>query len=383
MALNKKRFSDMIRDSLRYLSSNTDISYFSQGSVAKALVEATNLEISRLQDFVSTVSDNSYISTAGGIYLDFFGEMLGIPRTKDRRASVSIQDGAVRFYVDNGTLGARLRSPDPSQGLIPFGTRVSTTDSSIVFETTSEVVFPINARSAFVPIRAVDSGASFNVGANQLTVHNLVDTNVKVTNDISILTGSDVETDNEYRYRLSKAFTTKFSANKTAIQIAASSQPGVSRSEIVSYTRGAGTFDVLLIPQGNRLSRSIIENTRVAVESVTAFGISPTIREPEYVQIKIMGQLRFDSDVPEGQRIAARRAAESGVLRYLADIPIGGEMILNQLRSAILTSSTVIKDVKIIELCLDGKPRVLSNIKLDKDEIFIPDEQAEDAIQMI
>ena len=91
MALNKKRFSDMIRDSLRYLSSNTDISYFSQGSVAKALVEATNLEISRLQDFVSTVSDNSYISTAGGIYLDFFGEMLGIPRTKDRRASVSIQ----------------------------------------------------------------------------------------------------------------------------------------------------------------------------------------------------------------------------------------------------------------------------------------------------
>lgn len=383
MTLNKKRLSDMVRDSLRYLSNNTDISYFSQGSIAKALVEATNLEISRLQDFISTIADNSFISTAGGYYLDLFGEMLGIPRIKDRRATASIEDGSVRFYVDAGTLGARLRGLDPSQGLIPFGTTVSTSDGSLVFETTTEVSFPINARSAFVPVRAVDSGASFNVGANQLVVHSLNDPNVKVTNDISILTGSDVETDNEYRYRLSKAFTTKFGANRTAIQIAASSQPGISRSEIVSYTRGAGTFDVLLIPQGNKLSRTAIENTRIAVEAVSAFGISPTIREPVYVQIKIMGQLRFDPSVAEGQRIAARRAAESGVLRYISGIPIGGELILNQLRSSILSSSALIKDVKIIELCLDGKQRVLSNISLDKDELFIPDEEAEDAIQMI
>jgi len=383
MTLKKKRLADMTRDSLRYLSANTDVTYFSQGSIAKALVEATNLEISRLQDFVSTVADNSFISTANGFYLDLFGEMLGLPRIKDRRASASIEDGAVRFYVDNGTLGARLRSPDPSQGLIPFGVTISSLDGSISFQTSTEVTFPINARSAFVPIRATDSGASFNVGANQLVVHNLNDNNVKVTNDISITTGSDVETDSEYRYRLSKAFTTKFGANRTAIQIAASSQPGVSRAEVVTYTRGAGTFDVLLVPQGNRLSRTTLENTRIAVEGVTAFGVSPTIREPVYVAVKIMGQLRFDPSVTEGQRVAARRAAESGVLRYLASIPLGGEFILNQLRSAILSSSVSIKDVRIIEFCLDGKQRVLSNVVLDKDELFVPDDTAEDAIQMI
>lgn len=383
MTLKKKRLADMTRDSLRYLSANTNVSYFSQGSVAKALVEATNLEISRLQDFVSTVADNSFISTANGFYLDLFGEMLGIPRIKDRRASASIEDGAVRFYVDSGTLGARLRGPSPDQGLIPFGVTISSIDGSISFQTTTEVTFPINARSAFVPIRAQDTGASFNVGANQLVVHSLNDNNVKVTNDISITTGADVETDSEYRYRLSKAFTTKFSANRTAIQIAASSQPGVSRAEIVSYTRGAGTFDVLLVPQGNRLSASAIENTRIAVEGVTAFGISPNIREPIYVRIKIMGQLRFDPSIAEGQRVAARRAAESGVLRYLASIPLGGELVLNQLRASILSSSSSIKDVRIIELCLDGKQRVLSNITLDRDELFVPDDEAEDAIQMI
>jgi uncharacterized phage protein gp47/JayE len=383
MTLRKKKLSDMTRDSLRYLAANTSVTYFSQGSIAKALVEATNSEISKLQDFVGLVLSNTFISSATGIYLDLFGEMLGVARISDRKASASIEDGSVRFYVDNGTLGARLRGPDPSTGLIPFGTIVSTADGSVEFQVTSEVVFPINAKSAFVPIRAKESGALFNVGANRLVVHNLNDSTVKVTNDITITTGVDVETDAEYRYRLSKVFTTKFGANKTAIQIAASSQAGVSRAELLSYSRGAGTFDVLLIPQGNRLTRSTIENTRLAVEAVTAYGINPTIREPVYVGIKIMAQLRFDPSVDEGRRISAKRASESGVLRYIASIPLGGELVINQLRSAILSSSALIKDVKIIELCLDGRQRVLSNIQLDKDELFIPDPTAEDAIEML
>jgi uncharacterized phage protein gp47/JayE len=329
----------MTRSSLRYLSQNTDISYFEQGSVAKALVEATNLEIVRLQDFISSAMNNSFLSTANGIYLDLFGELLGIPRITDRAASASIQDGSVKFYVDSGTLGSKLFGSDPSIGLIPAGVEISTIDGSILFEVTENVSFPINARSAFAPVRARVTGSAFNVGANQLIVHSLTDKSIKVTNDISIVTGSDVESDSEYRFRLSKAFTTKYGSNKTAIQIAASSQPGVARSEIVPYVRGAGTFEVLLIPQGNRLTRTTIDNTKRIIEGVAAFGVSPLVREPTYVAIKIMGQLRFDPSIDEGERIAARRAAESGVLRYISSIPLGGELVLNQLRSAILSSN--------------------------------------------
>ena len=382
MTLKKRTLSEMTRDSLRYLSANTEISYFSQGSVAKAIVEATNLEMSRLQDFVSTVLDNSFLSTASGIFLDLFGEMLGITRIRDRRATASIEDGVVRFFVTEGTLGSRLPSGSPGQGLIPAGTEVSTQDGNVTFIVTTATVFPVNTRSVFVPVRATESGSSFNVGANQLTVHNLTDPNVRVSNDVSITTGSDIETDAEYKYRLSRSMTTKYSANKTAIQIVANSQAGVSRSEIVQYARGAGTFDVLLVPQGNRLSRSVIENTRRAVEAVTAYGVSPTIREPEYVAFKVMAQLRFDT-AQEGQRAGARAAAESAILNYFASIPLGGELVINQLRSAILSSSTLIKDVKILELCIDGKPRVLSNIRLDKDELFVPDENTENSVQVI
>lgn len=374
----------MTRNSLRYLSRNTGITYFSQGSIAKALVEATNLEISRLQDFVSTAYDNGFLSTSSGIYLDLFGEMLGLPRISDRKASSTINDEAVRFYVDSGTLGSRLVSLiNPSRGSIPAGTIITNTEGTVRFSVSSDVSFPINAKSVFVPISAEDTGAVYNVGANQLNKHSLSVSDVKVTNDISITTGTDVETDQEYRFRLAKAMTTRFGANATAVQVVASSQPGVSRAELQLYARGSGTFDILLIPQGNKLSDSTKQNTRRAVESVIAFGISPRVVEPEYVNFCITVQLRYNDGLGEGQKSAARSASESATLRYIASISIGGELIINQLRSAILSSSDSIKDIKIIELCLNGSPRVVSNIKLNSNEILVPDNRSPDSIRII
>lgn len=374
----------MVRNSLRYLSKTTNISYFSQGSIAKALIEATNLEISRLQNFVSTAFDNGFLSTATGLYLDLFGEMLGITRISDRRAASSINDSAVRFYVDSGTLGSRLPSPlGGGKGLIPRGTTITNSEGTIAFLVTSDVTFPVNARSVFVPISSESTGSAFNVGANQLSRHSLASVDVKVTNDISITTGSDVETDSEYRFRLAKAMTTRFGANGSAVQVVASSQPGVSRAELLPFARGSGTFDVLLIPQGNRLPDSVKQDTRRAVEAVVAFGISPRIVEPEYVDFCITVQLRYSDGTAEGQKAACRAAAESAILRYIASIAIGGELIVNQLRAAVLGAHPAIKDIKIIELCLNGTPRIVSNIRLGSNELLIPDSNSPDSIRVI
>jgi len=384
MPLKKKSLSEMTKDSLRYLAENTNITYFAQGSVSKALIEATNLEISRLQDFVSTTFDNGFLSTASGIYLDLFGEMLNTPRIRDRAASSSAEDGAVRFYVDSGTLGSKLPSLIvANKGTIPSGTRVSTKDGSITYYVSNDVTFPINARSVFVPVSVSSSGSSYNVGANQLTTHSLSSSDIKVTNDLAITSGTDVESDAEYRYRLSKAMTTKFGANRTAIQVAASSQPGVSRADVLPFTRGSGTFDVLLIPQGNRLTVTAKEDTRRAIEQVTAFGVSPRILEPVYVPFRIIVQLIYQEGTAEGQKITIRTGAESAILRYFASIPIGGEVVMNQIRAAVLTSNTAIKDMRIVELCIDNHQRTINNVQLEKDELLVPDSESDDSVKVV
>lgn len=380
--VTRKNFSDSVQDSVRYLIKNTDITYFADGSIAKALVETNNLEISRLQQYVTGVFQNAFLSSTTGIYLDMWGETLGLPRIRDRRASALIQDGAVRFYVSSGTLGSRLPNPANSGlGLIQNGVSISNPSNTVEFTVTEDVTFPVNAKSVFVPVTAQGNGTAYNVGANQLTVHNLNKSEVKVTNDIAIVTGKDVESDEEYRFRLSRAMTARYGSNLAAVEIAAVSNPGVSRAELLQYARGAGTFDVLLVPQGNRVTLSSRENTRRAIEQVAAYGISFEVREPEYVPIRISLQLIFNQSVTEAERISLRAQVQSSILAYIASIPIGGELIINQIRAASLLSPNV-KDIKILEMYVDCKPRTLRNVQLREDELFIPDEKAE-AVEIV
>lgn len=380
--VTKKSFSDSVQDSISYLIKNTGITYFSDGSIARALVETNSLEIDRLQQYVVEVFQNAFLSTAGGIYLDMWGDTLGLPRLLPLQAETLIEDGAVRFYVDSGTLGSRL--PDPTnlgQGLIPSGTIISDPSGNVEFVVTEAVSFPVNSRSAAVPVRAYQTGERFNVGANRLTVHNLNSQEVRVINDIAITSGRDIESDEEYRFRLSKALTSRYGSNTTAVEVAAISTPGVSRVNLLEYARGAGTFDVLLIPQGNRITESIKNATKNAISLVAAYGVSFEVREPEYIPLKLTLQLIFNSSVSEAEKSRLREQVQSSLLAYIADIPLGGELIINQLRAVSLISPSI-KDIKILELYINCRPKTLRNYQLKEDELFVPDNTME-AVEII
>jgi len=381
MAIVPRDFNDMVSEGLNYLTANTEITYLAQGSIARALVDIPLLELARLQDFVITNYDNSFLSGASGAFLDLFGDGFGLPRLGERRSNVNAEDGTIRFYVRSGTLGQRLPDPrNPSKGLIPKGTTISNSTGSIQFETSQDVQFNTNLKSVYVPAVALNSGDASRIGANQLTSHSLSSTDVLVTNDNTITTGADGESDDDYRFRLSRAFSTRFSNNGAAVQVAASSVPGVLRSTLIPFLRGAGTFDVLLIPRGNKLPRSVKEEALRSVSRATAYGISPRIKEPEYVPVKLTVRLRYDQESGAGLRDAIRDNVQTAILNYIGNIPLGGELIINQLRAAILGTNAGVVDMTLLELCIDGHPQAIRNSKLEPDELFVPDDQREAVI---
>ncbi len=374
----------MRSDAINYLSTNTKITYLEQGSTAIGLVDATILEIARLQDFVITNYENSYLSNAVGPYLDVIGNSFGIPRNSQSRAIVSREDGAIRFYVRTGTLGQRLKHPDdPTKGLIPANTTVINTEGTAQFVVLEDVVFPVNMRSVYVDAISSTTGSSGNIGANQLIVNSFNNPEIFSTNDISITVGEDQETDDQYRLRISKAFTTKFSATSSSIQLAANAVPGVSRSDLYQFARGAGTYDLLLVPRGNKISKTTRDQALRALESVTAYGVSARVREPNYITIALSARLRFDTTAEEGERNAIRDLVQSAVLAYLGNIPLGGELIISQLKATALGVSPKIVDISLLELCIDDRNRVIRNYKLAPDEIFIPSEESSDPIQIL
>ena len=80
----------MNSDALQYLAQNTDITFLSEGSIARSLVEATNLEVSKVQEYITASYANVFLNSATGYYLDLIGQMLGLKRLPASSSSVSL-----------------------------------------------------------------------------------------------------------------------------------------------------------------------------------------------------------------------------------------------------------------------------------------------------
>jgi len=93
-------------------------------------------------------------------------------------------------------------------------------------------------------------------------------------------------------------------------------------------------------------------------------------------------QLSYQKNVTEAQKINLASQVEGSILNYLSEIPLGGELIINQIRAAAL-ENPLVKDVKILELFINCKSKTLRNYKLNEDELFVPDTDVPKAIEVV
>ena len=374
MPRNLKALDHMNADSLRYLAENTDITYLSEGSIARALVESSNLEIARVQEFIASSYSNVFINSASGTYLDLIGEMLGVTRLDVQAGQTSAEDNNIQLSVVTGTLGSKFPHPtDSNKGLIPAGLLVMTADQSIVYRTVSPLSFPVGAIEIYISVVADTPGTASNVGKNRLVSHG-GPSGVNVTNLSSIANGGEVESDQNYRFRLANALAASATANEAAVRLAVAGIPDVSRIVFTEFARGAGTFDAMLVPVKNRVSAKLSQIAQKSIESVAAFGISARVTEPDYVPFRVAIQLIPQDPTRAGTLDVGKVAAKTAVLDYFESIPLGGELIINRLRAVVISSVVpTIKDIRIIDLCIDGRPRAIRNIRLVRNQLFTPD----------
>lgn len=379
-----KSLIQMNADSLRYLAENTDITYLSEGSRARSLVEASNLEISRLNEFLVSTWTNQFINTAQGQYLDLIGEMLGVTRLGKGAGSTSAEDESVQFSVATGTLGAKFPNPaNANTGLIPAGLQIKTVDGSIKYTVPENVEFPAALTEVFVPVISESSGTSVNVGRGRLTVHD-GPSGVNVTNLKAITNGTSIESDADYRFRLANSTAGKASCNAIGVKLSLSALPDIASVRLREFARGAGTFDALLVPAGNTLSSNVADIARQSLDAASAFGISSRVIQPAYIRFRLSVQLIPIAGTGAGTVDSNKLTAKNAILDHFDSIPIGGELIINRLRAAIVDAVTNdIKDMRILDLCINGRPRVIRNIKLRPDQLFTPDRVLGQAILIV
>ena len=231
----ERNFSQIMND----MVNATNVTRASPGSKMRALVESTSRKMGRMYQVFDLNFVQAFLDGAEGRFLDFFGEMLGVSRLGEQEAAVTALDRNVRLYVEVGNFG------DINGGAsinIPSGVIISTAlgGGGVRYRTVVSTILDKDTDEGYVSVQAVRTGAAQNVGKNQLTFHDFtaytdsVNSSLKVTNEADIITGGDLETDANYRFRISNAVVSAQGGNETSIRLAALAIPGVANTVAVS-----------------------------------------------------------------------------------------------------------------------------------------------------
>jgi uncharacterized phage protein gp47/JayE len=282
-----KTKEEIIKKSLGQLRNKTNLTQLSPGGKARFFLETTATEQAQQQQLFDSNLVQPFIKYADGKFLDFFGDMLNLPRVEAFHAEDTGSN--FFFYVDSGTFGD-VNSGSPFT--IPAGTRVTTpsltediitpgisTQQVIEYSTTQDVICEAANSFAYCSIRANIEGAASAVPRNVLTSHQFggyalaSKKGLKCSNKYSVDNGVNRESDRSYRYRLQNIFGARSLATRTAIRLAALSVPGVNDVFMVNNEQGPGTFALYIDSTTPTTSPNLIARVSEAIAPVVSEGI--------------------------------------------------------------------------------------------------------------
>lgn len=365
----KKDYGTLVQKSLQQLVTRSAISNQTVGGIARSLIEVINLNVAEYYDILDINTAMGFVSTAEGYFLDLIGQLFNMTRMQATSAGATSSDSVQQFYVASGYLSTYI----PTLTIVQ-GTTVSSADGTIVFTVPSNTTFGPTDTSVYVPIVANGTGTNYNVPVNTLVLNSLGLPNVFTTNVAVIAAGTNIETDDNFRYRIANATLSAAMANQTAITLAALSVPGVANVIIQPYARGIGTFDVIVVPTNGLATAGMISAVQTNINTVQALGMTGTAIAPTVVPVSIGVALTFVNGTSSATQANVIAQVQTNVSNYIVNIPIGGIFVLDQLTAVIINTDPSILDYTITSYYFNEQLTFQGNVTIYWDQMFYPDQ---------
>lgn len=279
------------------LETNTGVTKLLPGTKLHQLAQSTAKEQDRVETRISDFTKSQSILYATGIDLDNIGEkVFGIPRLEAVKPFITQSMKALKFYVAIGTFGDINRdSSNVAQNIIiPEGTLIEgySQGTLYVFRTSSQVELPKNVSEFYIDAE-MSRGAYGVVSTNTLTSHSFTDYTqsvnrlLLVTNPVPLASGREGESDDNYRFRLSRSLRAFAKTNFYGVYDAAISVPGVSGIEIVPSSNGGGTLSIYVQGITPITADEVIYDVEQAISAVVPPWTSVAVLKRNYIGLDI------------------------------------------------------------------------------------------------
>lgn len=369
MPKKRKSFAKFQAASLSSLEDNTAFTNIFPGSGARSITDIINLQMAEMSTHIADLSQNSFLDTASGYYLDLIGSLFNVNRYRPSSYNVFSTDKVIKFY----TKGVSTLQNIMNSNYIPSGTKISTIDGSVQMTVLENAFF--NPTDTFVFASAsLATTKSADLGPNQLVSHDLANSSLYVTNTSRILYDAYVESDSSFRNRVASASTANEGPNESRIVNTIIGFNDVSSIDIRQGVSGSGSYDVYLVPTGNRISQFTLNKATAALAGVTGFGISFNIREFDYIPIKMEVAVRFLNETSSAIKGSIFNAIEARIQNIIGNLRPGDRLSMSKIASEAISTSTQITSAEVVYLCVNKKVQAIQDLTLKDDELFVPDE---------
>ena len=365
---------DILRDVRASLLQNVGISADNDTSTVLTLAKSMSSELASVWDLANGLLTKGFLSSSYGDGLDSFGVLLQESRSTSKRA-MDLSSSNLKFYLDvsyaiditdlinryfTTTDRATLfnlnlidSTVNPSTLLLPAGITVYSQDGSAAYTVMNPITISNNNLSSYSPLVAISNGTSYNVAPGVLTSHNISTMNpilakiskaIKVTNAYGIRNGGDLESDANYRFRLSNKAVSAVSSNDSSILKAVLSVPGVVNAGIIPRTHGNGTFTIFPKSKDPILSDGVINAVKASVSNTIASGSLVFVEAPLYLAVSMNIELRFDIGADINSIFSGARLT---VMDYINNLDLGGEIVINEIIQRVMSIDNKIIDMNI------------------------------------
>ena len=316
---------------------------------------------------------SAFIDFATGQSLDNIAALVGYKRIPARRAT--------------GTVVFSRSTPATSDIIIPAGTRVATSDGSVIFQTTDAVILQTGQTQVEAPIEAVEPGSHGNVAANTITkIVDPISGIESVNNPNPTEGGRNAETDEEFRYRIKTTIQSLGKATLDAIKAAVMRVEGVKAVKIEEndtmndYTAEGGlppkSFRVFVWGGDDQaIAQAIFDAKPAGIRpygsvSAIAYDIdgNPHIiyfERPTEIPIYVDVTVVTSSNVTEQQ-------IKDVVKDYFDSLGVGDDVVYSKLLAKIVEIEGV--EDAILKIGKTSPPDGTSNIEIADNEVAITDD---------
>ena len=289
-----------IRDDIVSIAKEkTGLANFKSTGVLRGTIEVLAACVSFIyKTAINPIYRNAAPDGASGIFLSFWGLLLGVARKQDNRAA-----GNFTGHSYGG-------------GSIPQGAWVAVEGTELRYKVTEKVNF--QAGTDFqIPVAAEFAGSDYNVGADMpVRITRVIPglDSVSVGTNWQKQLGENTEEDGSYWERIKNRWRSQtLGDTKETCRCCAEAAAGVRSAKIIRTPRGPGSADVIIASVTGLPPPELLENVEAALYDHELMGFDVQVKAPAVTNVNAVIEYSGDADEADVTLVAQGYAHGLGI----------------------------------------------------------------------